>query len=306
MRALVTTGGGDAAPADVGEPDPAPGEAVVAVHAAGLNRGDLTVAASLPAGSRLGWDVAGVVERAADDGSGPPAGARVVGLAGRDGFAERVAIPAGHLAALPDTVPDTTGAALPVAGLTALYALRHAGWLLGRTVLVTGAGGGVGRVAVQLAAAAGARVIARVGTAGRGDGLAKLGAAAVGLYGDTIAEPVDVLLDSVGGAALEQAWTSVAEDGVVVSYGNTTREPLRLPLDWGRLRPGVSLRYLHLFQETRRQPVGRDLATLVGLVTQGRLDPQVALTTPWSDPAPAWDALRDRKVNGKAVLRLAL
>lgn len=304
MRALVTTGDGGLVPAVAEPPRPAPHEAVVAVTAAGLNRGDLTVAAALPAGSRVGWDVAGVVETAAASGEGPPAGTRVVGLAGRDGFAERVAVPAAHLAVLPDTVPDAAGAALPVAGLTALYALRHAGWLLGRTVLVTGAGGGVGRVAVQLAAAAGARVIARVGGPGRGDGLRELGAAVVGTYQDDLDEPVDVLLDSVGGDALTHAWRAVAADGVVVSYGNTTREPLALPLDWGRLRPGVSLRYLYLFQETQRRPVGRDLATLVGLVAQGRLDPQVAYTAPWSDPAPAWAALRDRRVNGKAVLEL--
>ncbi|MET7425483.1 zinc-binding dehydrogenase [Dactylosporangium sp. NPDC005555] len=306
MRALVTTGGADpvVAFAEVVEPDPAPGEAVVAVSAAGLNRGELTVAAAVPAGSRLGWDVAGVVERAAADGSGPAGGTRVLGLAGRDGFAERVAVPTGHLAVLPDTVPDTAGAALPVAGLTALYALRHAGWLLGRTVLVTGAGGGVGRVVVQLAAAAGARVLAQVGGAGRGDGLEKLGASVVGQYGDDLAEPVDVLLDSVGGSTLELAFQAVAADGVVVSFGNTTREPLRLPLDWGRLRPGVSLRSLYLFQETRRQPVGRDLVTLAGLVAQGRLDPQVALTAPFASSGPAWQALRDRQVNGKVVLTL--
>jgi NADPH:quinone reductase-like Zn-dependent oxidoreductase len=302
VRALVTTGEGGLTLATVDPPRPAPGEAVVAVTAAGLNRGDLTVAGALPAGSRLGWDVAGVVEVAAGDG--PPVGTRVIGLAGRDGFAERVAIPAAHLAVLPDTVPDTAGAALPVAGLTALYALRHAGWLLGRTVLVTGAGGGVGRVAVQLAAAAGARVLAQVGAKGRGDGLEKLGAAGVGRYGDEVTEPVHVLLDSVGGEALTAAWRAVEADGVVVSYGNTTRAPLELPLDWGRLRPGVSLRYLHLFQETQRRPVGPDLSTLAGLVAQGRLDPQVAVTAPWTDVAAAWAALRDRQVNGKAVLTL--
>ncbi|MEV4510299.1 zinc-binding dehydrogenase [Dactylosporangium sp. NPDC049525] len=302
MRALVTTGEGGLTLATVDPPRPAPGEAVVAVTAAGLNRGDLTVAGALPAGARVGWDIAGVVEVAAD--GGPPVGTRVTGLAGRDGFAERVAIPAAHLAVLPDTVPDTAGAALPVAGLTALYALRHAGWLLGRTVLVTGAGGGVGRVAVQLAAAAGARVLAQVGAKGRGDGLAKLGAAGVGRYGDEVTEPVHVLLDSVGGDALTAAWRAVAADGVVVSYGNTTRAPLALPLDWGRPRPGVSLRHLYLFQETQRQPVGPDLTTLVGLVAQGRLDPQVAVTAPWTDLAPVWAALRDRQVNGKAVLTL--
>jgi NADPH2:quinone reductase len=306
MKALLSTGSGPfgVRPADVDEPEPGLGEALLAVQAVAANRGDLMTARLRPAGSRLGWDVAGVVARAAADGTGPVAGTRVVGLASWDGWAERVAIPTSRLTALPDDVSTHVAAALPVAGLTALYALQSAGWLLGRTVMVTGASGGVGRVAVQLATAAGARVLAVAGSAARAAGLAELGAAVVTDYASMPTEPVDILLDSVGGEVLEAAYRHVAPGGALVSYGNTAQTELRLPRDWGHARAGVTLHYVYLFDEIIRRRVDRELAMLVELVRQGRLDPQVDLVAPWTDPEPVLRALHDRKVNGKAVLTL--
>jgi NADPH:quinone reductase-like Zn-dependent oxidoreductase len=306
MKALVTTDNGECALRldPVAEPDPLPGQALVAVSAVAVNRGELSVLGQLPPGSRMGWDVAGTVLRAAADGSGPAAGTRVVGLADRDGWAERVAVDTRRLARLPDAVDWTAAAALPVAGLTALYALQRAGRLLGRTVLITGAGGGVGRAAVQLAAAAGAHVIAWVGSPERAAGLEGLGADAVATYGTDPKEPVDILLDSCGGDVLTQAFQSVAPGGSVVAYGNTARAELRLPLDWGRARPGVSLHYVFLFDEITRHDVAHDLAFLLQLVMEERLDPQVALVGSWTDAAPALRSLEQRQVNGKVVLAL--
>ncbi|NUS17429.1 MAG: zinc-binding dehydrogenase, partial [Streptomyces sp.] len=182
--------------------------------------------------------------------------------------------------------------------------LRRAGSLLGRTVLVTGAAGGVGRIAVQLAAAAGARVIAWVGSPERTEGLDLLGADVIDLYGAEYPEPVDVLLDSCGGEVLAQAFRTVAPGGTVVCFGNTARAELRLPVDWGRARPGVSLQYLFLFDELTRHDVARDLAFLVRMAAEERLDPQVAVVADWTDHAPAFGRLQDRRVNGKVVLAL--
>ena len=308
MKALVTGASGPRLES-VAEPQPRPDQALVEVRAIAVNRGELALMGQLPAGSRLGWDVAGTVLRAAADGSGPPAGTRVTALADRDGWAERVAVSPTRLAPVPDSVDWPAAAALPVAGLTALYALEYAGVLLGRSVLVTGAGGGVGRTLVQLAAAAGADVLAQVGSPGRAEGLRALGARSVTTYDETDAdavngEPVDVLLDSSGGQVLNRAFRRLRPGGTLVAYGNTAREELRLTVDWGHARPGLHIRYLHLFDElTRRAPAG-DLTALVRLVTTGRLDPQLASVGSWIDPGPALDALRDRKANGKVVLTL--
>jgi len=113
-------------------------------------------------GWRPGWDLAGVVEQAAADHSGPPAGARVVGFVPGGAWSEAVAVPTNALAQLPDNVSFAQAATLSVAGLTALYALEQNGSVLGLRVLVTGASGGVGHLAVELARQAGAFVVASV------------------------------------------------------------------------------------------------------------------------------------------------
>ncbi|KFZ76905.1 hypothetical protein ED92_40175 [Amycolatopsis sp. MJM2582] len=304
MKSLVTTGNpGELALADRPEPAQPDDHALIEVRAAGVNRGELALTTVLPAGSPLGWDVYGTVLRAAPDGTGPAEGTAVVGLADRDGWAERAVIPVDRLAAVPDPL-GRSAAAIPVAGLTALYAIRASGSLLGRTVLITGAGGGVGRFAVQLAAIAGARVLASTSSARRADGLTDLGAAEVLGYRNPPDEPIDVLLDGAGGEVLGTAYSRVAAGGSVICYGNTAREELRLPADWGHARPGVTLHYLFLFRELAAQPVARDLAYLVGLAAGRELDPQIATTVSWTEAGSALHALHNRELNGKALLTL--
>ena len=104
------------------DPEPLPNEAIVAVKAFSLNRGEVRALSSKPPGSLTGWDVAGVVERAAADGSGPTEGARVVALI-TTGWAQRAAVPTHAMAVLPDEVDFAAAATVPVAGITALLAL---------------------------------------------------------------------------------------------------------------------------------------------------------------------------------------
>ena len=139
MLALVNTPNGKA-PVELRQvPEPVPGrrDALVAVQAFSLNRGELRSFRNNDEGWIPGQDISGIVLRQAADGSGPPAGAHIVALMDEFGWAERAAVPTQRIAVLPDTVSFATAAALPVAGLTALRTLRHGALLLGKRVLIT-------------------------------------------------------------------------------------------------------------------------------------------------------------------------
>lgn len=299
MRAIIVDPSAPAALrlADVPEPVAGPGQVLLEVHHASLNHGDLNDARSgrVAPGGVLGSDAAGVVVQAAADGSGPAAGTRVVALT-PGAFAERVAVQVGALAEVPPSVALAQASALPVAGVAALQALRAAGAVLGRRVLVTGASGGVGRFAVQLAAQAGAQVIASVGSAARGEGLATVGADEVVVGLDGIDQPVDVILDNVGGAQLVAAWELLAPGGSVHSIGWAAGEPAVFP-PYSTIGPPKSLSSFLI-----QGPAGGELATLVQLLAAGRLAVEVGWRGPWQQMAEAAEALLGRQVNGKAVL----
>lgn len=309
MQALVVgpERRGEVNRSEVAEPRPGPGEALVAVRAFSLNRGEVRRAlGAADPGWLPGWDVAGVVERPAADGSGPAPGARVVGLVAEGAWAERVAVPTDTLAALPDGCGLADASTLPVAGLTALRALRKRD-LLGRRVLVTGAAGGVGRFAVQLAARAGASVTGVVGSPERGEGLRELGADDVLVGWDDERPPCDLVLESAGGASLAAALASVAPGGTVVAYGNSSGDDTTFAVDTVYRRGGVSLYGFFLFDELRRFPsAAPDLAWLAGEVAAGRLASNIGVEVSWDDDGQPQGALRDlmeRRVPGKAVVR---
>ena len=199
MQALIaapeTAGGFQFA--EVPEPVPEPGQVLVEVRHASVNFGEVRYLGFQAAGAVLGYDAAGHVVQAAD-GAGPAVGDRVVAF-GAGAWAPRAVFPVDSLAVVPDGLDLVEAAALPMVGITALRTLRAPGSLLGRRVLVTGASGGVGRLAVQLGRLGGAHVVASVGSAARGEGLRPLGAHEVVVGLDRIDEPVDVVLDTVGG-----------------------------------------------------------------------------------------------------------
>ena len=283
-------------PADIPGPRPEPHQALIDVRHVSVNHGDLRTEVR-PAGTVLGCDAAGVVARAAADGSGPAVGARVVAYT-LGAWAQQLAVPTSDLAEVPSSVDLATAAALPVAGLTALRALRAGGPLPGRLVLVTGASGGVGGMAVRLAALGGARVIASVGSAARAEGLAELGAqqVVIGLAG--VDEPVDLVLDTVGGPGLVAAWNLLAPGGSLQSVGWASGEPAVLP-PYSTFALGAA-RTISSFGDAT--DVGPDLATLVGLLADGTLVPRIGWRGPWERAAEATEALAGRRVAGKAVL----
>ncbi|MBU9765758.1 zinc-binding dehydrogenase [Mycobacterium sp. TNTM28] len=287
---------------EVVEPSAAPHQALIDVHAIGLNFGEVHFIDHMRRpGEVPGWDSAGVVAQAAADGSGPAAGTRVVGFSGEAGWAERRVVSTENLAELPEFVEFEEAAALPVAGVTALQALRALGPVVGRRVLITGASGGVGRFAVQLAARAGAHVVAAVGAAARGEGLEELGASEVVVGLDTVTEPVFGVLDNVGGALLAQAFGLVADGGSVQSIGMASNQPTTIDFEAERRRGNRK----RLEPFTVRAPFQADLDYLLGLVADGELDPQIGLRDSWDNVATAARALLGRRVPGKAVLHVA-
>jgi NADPH2:quinone reductase len=302
MRALVSKQSPPFAElVEVPDPRPQPGQALVDVKAISLNRGETRRLETLEPGTITGWDLAGTVRQAAEDGSGPPEGARVVGLMDAGAWAELAAVRTERLAELPDGVSFEHAAALPVAGVTALRAFEIGGFVVDKRVLVTGASGGVGRFAIQLARIAGARVTA---LARRTEGLRELGADEVIAEVDLDGPTYDLVLDAVGGPVLGAAIQRVSPRGVVVSFASTVTDPVSYPSrELFARAPGAIIYGLFVFAELdHTRSCSSDLRRLADLIAAGKLDPQIDLTLSWTDAGQAIEALLDRRVNGKAVL----
>jgi len=310
MRGIITdpkAPGGLRLADDLPEPEPGPGEVIVGVRAFAINAGEVILIDQRPDGWRPGQDVAGVVLRAAADGAGPPAGTPVVAYPEWHGWAERIAVPANWVAVLPAGISPEEAATLPVAGLTALRALRTGGAILGRNVLITGATGGVGQFAVQLAVASGARVTAQVGRAARKDEALLLGAhrAVVSLEELPADEgPFHLVLDAVGGPQLIQVIRRLAPGTSVVLYGG-----LGGGTDDFRLRDfyqvgAYNARVIAFISTVPDETKGEDLAILARLVADRRLRPQIGWTADWTRTADALAAMARREFTGKAVLTI--
>ncbi|YCK32766.1 zinc-binding dehydrogenase [Actinomadura sp. ATCC 39365] len=294
MRALVVGPGAVGRLADVPEPVPGAGQALVEVRRTSVNFSELRHLDRLPEGVVLGYDAAGVVLRPAADGTGPAEGARVAAF-GAGAWAERAAFDTGSLAVVPDGVDLAVAAALPMSGLTALRSLRAAGVSLGSRVLVTGASGSVGRLAVRLARLAGAHVVASVSSPARTRTLGPDVHVVTGLDG---VAPVDVVIELVGGPTLVTAWGLLKPGGNLQSVGWAGGQPAVFP-------PGSTFslgpaRSMSSFGDV--DSPGPDLAFLLGLVAAGDLSVEIGRRVPWDRLDEAAAAQLDRTVTGKVVL----
>lgn len=325
MRAIVCT---EWAPPEalrlqeLPEPEPAEGQALVAIRAAGLNFVDGLLVQGLyqiriPPPFIPGGDLAGEVIATRGDCGALVPGDRVLASPGIGAFAERIALPAGSLLRMPANLGFEAGAVFLQAHATAVFALRERGGLrAGETLLVLGAAGGTGAAAVQIGKAMGARVVACAAGEQKLAACRALGADATIDYasGDFRAalketlgrRGTDLVFDPVGGALSEPALRSCAENGryLVIGFasGEIPRIALNLPLlkscqivgvDWG----GFAGRH----PDGARQVMEHALA----LRADGKItDPPLA-RYPLADAARALGDLAARRVVGKAVLEIA-
>ncbi|MFE4668039.1 NADP-dependent oxidoreductase [Streptomyces sp. NPDC056716] len=281
-------------------PHAAENDVVVRVHAAGFTPGELSWPGTWTdrAGrdrtpSVPGHELSGVVTELGYGTTGLSVGQRVFGPTDwtRDGsLAEYTAVEARNLAPLPADIDHVTAAALPISGLTAWQALfDHARLTTGQTVLIHGAGGGVGSLAAQLAREAGAQVIG-TGRAADRDTVRALG---VDTFVDLAAErledigQVDVVFDVIGGEILDRSTALVRPGGTLV----TIAHPVTVHPEDGRAVFFVV------------EPDRARLADLATRLRDGRLKPIVGAVRPLADARAAFAP--DRRTPGKTIIRVA-
>ena len=290
----------------------APGEITIRVTAISLNRGETKRALTITeTGTCPGWDFAGSVEETRGVPGAPDVGTRVVGILPIGSWAERVHAPLSSIAVIPEGVTDAQAACLPVAGLTALHALRKGGLLLGRKVLVDGVSGGVGNFAIQLAAGSGARVYSHIR---RPEQRPLVEASSTGgiVVGETLeaarpSGPFDLIVDSVGGSALSAAMTMLRRNGVCVTVGASEGEQVSFDCTAFFRASGTSLLGMITGDDiAATEPAADGLALLLRLVKQGILKPSIGIEAPWTEIAKVARQLIDRGFAGKAVLHLPL
>lgn len=306
--------------ADIAEPQAAPGEAVVRVEAAALNFFDTLIIAGKyqhkpPFPFSPAAEFAGVVESIGDGVIAVAPGDRVMGNIGWGAAREAVAVPADALVKIPPELDMDRAAGLTVTYGTTLYALRERAALkAGETLAVLGASGGTGLAAVEIGKIMGARVIA---CASADDKLAfarehgadetvnyareDLRGALKKLGGE---HGIDVVYDPVGGRYAEPAVRALAWEGRYLVIGFAAGEIPKLPLNLVLLK-SCDIRGVLWGSWVKREPQAqRALMTdIMQWCAQGKLKPHVHATYPLAEIAAALNAIADRKVMGKIVLR---
>lgn len=302
----------------VPEPVAKPGQAIVTIKAVGLNfadtlitRGKYQYKPDLPFAP--GAEIAGVLDGPAGE---LKAGQRVLAYVGWGGAAERIAVDAEALIPVPDGVSDVMAAGLSVTYGTAMHGLRERGRLkAGETVVVTGAAGGAGQAAVEVAHLLGARVIAVASSEeklaltrrlGADDGILYPGSdLKVAVRRLTGGKGADVVYDCIGGDASEPLIRALAWKGRFLVVGFAAGEIPRIPLNL-LLVKGAEATGVFWGEAIRRDPQGHrsDMAQLLNWVAEGRLKPITHGTFPLAEISRALAVLDARAARGKVVLTL--
>jgi NADPH2:quinone reductase len=300
-------------------PQPSSGQVLIRIEAASLNFPDLLIVQNKyqmkpPLPFVPGSEFAGVIESVGEGVTGLRVGQRVACLPGTGGFGTHALAPAKLCLPLPDSFPAVDAAAFIMIYATSHHALIDRAQLQsGETVLVLGAAGGVGTSAIQIAKAAGARVIAAASTAEKCALCKSLGADATINYSQgrlreeikalTDGKGPDVIYDPVGGDFSEPAFRSIAWRGRYLVVGFASGPIPSLPLNLALLK-GASLVGVFWGDFSRREPEAnaRMMQELTGWYAQGRIKPVIDCTMPMSDLKAAYARMGSRAVRGKLVM----
>lgn len=305
---------------DIAPPLPKSGQALVRVTAVGLNFADTLITKGkyqfkpeLPFAP--GAEIAGVIELPAA-GSPLQAGQRVTAYVGWGGAAELVAVDADMLVPVPDAVPDAIAAGLTVTYGTAIHGLKDRGRVQpGETCVVTGAAGGAGQAAVEVAALMGARVIAVASSpekialareAGASDGIVYPGSDLKTAVRDlTGGKGADVIYDCIGGDAAEPLLRALTWQGRFLVVGFAAGEIPKIPLNL-LLVKGVAALGVFWGEAIRRDPKAhRDgMAELLGWVAAGKLKPRTHAVYAMESIRDALAVLESRSAQGKLIVTL--
>ena len=305
MRALIATGnkGRLVGMAEVSLPVRNDDELLVAVEAFSLNRSDFLRLARPDSQWRVGYDFVGHVLEPARNGTGPARGKRVMVHAPMGGGgAEQAIAQTRRTVEIPPSISSAEAASLPLAGLVALRLVREASIRRGQRVLITGATGGVGHLAVELALNAGAMVTALARPGEMTDIIKKRGAEIIySLDGDL--EPFDIILESIGGAILTQALSKLSHKGIVLWFGAASGQPAQIDFfSFFPDRSSFTLRHF-VYNEVAGDEYS-DLEQLLHLVATNVLTPHVSRIEDWSRTAEILNEIQRGTLAGKAVLTI--
>ena len=306
---------------NIPDPVPGPGDVLIRVRACGVNFPDVLIIQNKyqfkpPLPFSPGGEVAGEIISVGEKVKHHKPGDRVVALCGHGGFAEQAVVPASRVFPMPKGMEFITGACTLYTYGTSYHALKDRAQVkAGETVLVLGAGGGVGLAAVELAKVMGATVIAAASTTDKLEACAQKGADHLINYTEedlrarikeiTADKGVDVVYDPIGGPLATEALRSMAWKGryLVVGFASGTipQFPANLPLLKGCSIVGV---FWGSFAEREPQKSLQNFGDLLGWINVGIIKQHIHKIYTLSEAATALDDLLDRKVTGKAVVKV--
>jgi NADPH2:quinone reductase len=304
---------------DLPVPEPAPGQVRVRVEAAALNYSDIVIREgqyvdTMPLPYVLGREFCGRIDAVGPDADGWVAGQRVIGSAGGGAMAEQVIVPARTLIPCPEELGAPEGAAVLVAGITAVHCLQDCARLqAGERVLVHAAAGGVGTLAVQIARAMGAEVIGTVSSRVKCDVVRNLGALAIDytkgdwvkeVLGATDGRGADVILESVGGDVFRRSFReALAIFGRMVVFGVASREFVTVDnreiLGSNKTLTGY---YLGAYIPRYLDRVLAATMKLMSLIREGKVRPVVGRIFALERAVDAFDHMQRRESIGKVII----